>query len=99
MPENHQSLGNRSESGAYLRPGKDEALDRERINSMADEGGIAAAVADLREQLDLLEKELLPKQPWTIAGVRGRTLLLSAAALGAASALMVLAIRYRGGYA
>lgn len=99
MPDKPQMNPGRSESGAFPRPKKDAALDRDRAASMADEGGIAAAVAELREQLDLLEQELIPKRPWTVAGVRGSTLLWSAAAVGAASALTVLAIRYRSRFA
>jgi hypothetical protein len=87
-------------SGTFLRP-KESDLDRDRTASMADEGGMAGAVADLREQLDVVEKQFLPQvaQPtaaWSFTRVPWSTLMWSAVALGAAGFLAALALRYRG---
>jgi hypothetical protein len=87
-------------SGTFLRP-KESDLDRDRIASMADEGGVAAAVADLRDQLEVVEREVLPQlapppAAWSFARVRWSTLMWSAVALGAAGFFAGLALRYRG---
>jgi hypothetical protein len=87
-------------AGTFARP-KEGDLDRDRTASMADEGGIAAAVADLREQLILVEQELLPqvapqRSKWSFPRVTVSTLIWGAVALGAASFLAGLALRYRG---
>jgi hypothetical protein len=90
-------------SGTFARP-KESDLDRDRTASMADEGGMAAAVADLRDQLTYVERELLPQvvppaAAWSFARVRWSTLVWSAVALGAAGVFAGLALRYRGGRA
>jgi hypothetical protein len=104
---NETSLESRSgspdASGTFLRP-KEGDLDRDRTASMADEGGVAAAVADLREQLDLLERDYLPQvapppAAWSFAQVRWSTLVWSAVALGAAGVFAGLFFRYRAGRA
>jgi len=95
---------NSSDSSGTFARSKESDLDRDRTASMADEGGIAAAVADLREQLTLVEKELLPQvAPPPAARFFGRvgwsTFVWSAVALGAASFLAGLALRYTRGRA
>jgi hypothetical protein len=89
-------------SGTFARP-KESDIDRDRTASMADEGGIAAAVADLREQLTLVEKELLPQLAPPSAAwfkrVGWSTVVWSAVALGAAGLFAGLALRYTRGRA
>jgi hypothetical protein len=85
-------------SGTFVRP-KEGDIDRDRTASMADEGGMAGAVADLRDQLEIVEREFLPQlvQPtaaWSFARVRWSTLMWSAVALGTAGFLAGLAFRY-----
>jgi hypothetical protein len=66
---------------------------------MADEGGIAAAVADLRDQLEIMDTGLVPaSQPLaarSFARVRWSTLMWSALALGAVGFLAGIALRHR----
>jgi hypothetical protein len=104
MPDNDEiSPGSTSSSadgsGTFLRP-REVDLDRDRIASMADEGGVAAAVADLRDQLETMETGLIPiAAPPLAAGsfarVRWSTLMWSALALGAVGFLAGIALRYR----
>jgi hypothetical protein len=98
MPNNYETTpGSTSSSadasGTFLRP-READLDRDRIASMADEGGVAAAVADLRDQLETLETELIAAPPLA-ARVRWSTLMWSALALGAVGFLAGIALRYR----
>lgn len=105
MRDNHEPAsgsqpGSPDASGTFLRP-RERDLDRDRIASMADEGGIAGAEADLREQLDVVETEYLPQlapptAAWSFTRARWSRLMWSAVALGAAGFLAALALRYRG---
>src|SRR5262245_13806900 len=102
MPDRHETTGNTSPdaSGTFLRP--EERIDRDRIASMADEGGLSGAVADLREQLDYPPHVHIKEAPLPAASAarplprsRWRTIVWSALALGAAGFLAGLALRYR----
>jgi len=105
MHDEHESTSGSTrstsdDSGTFPRP--DEQVDRDRIASMADEGGSAAAVTDLREQLEypatayignvtiapLLAPQPVRRMPW-------RTLIWSALAVGAAGFFGALLLRYR----
>lgn len=87
-------------SGTFLRP--EERVDRDRIASMADEGGLSGAVADLREQLNYAPHVHLKDAPLPaplaarpLPRSRWRIIVWSALAFGAAGFLAGLALRYR----
>ena len=105
MQDEHETASSNSRtspdaSGAFPRP--DECLDRDRIASMADEGGSAAAVTDLREQLEspatayIEEVTIAPLlAPQPVRRTAWRTIIWSALALGAAGFFAALFIRHR----
>ena len=80
MQQKYETAFGAGPQGAY----RDAALDRDRVASMADEGGIAAAETDLREQVELVPVLAVarPDRSWSVR------MLVSALAVGIAAAVI-----------